>query len=508
MTANTQRPSINAALVKTLRENRCRRDRLQEGAGGDARRSRGRGRSAARRRDRERGERRSIGWRRRARRPGRRGDDGAIVELNTETDFVARTEAFRNAAAAFAGIALGVQGDRSRLLDAPAPDGDGCVSDAIARLTARTGERVNLRRSAFVSVELGVIASYVHNAAAPGLGSIGVLVALESAGRADALHAIGRGSPCTSPPALRCGCRARTSRRKCWRQKRAELIAQARQDRASRQRSSEDGRGPDAQVLRGSRCSACSRSCSNPDQRVDQALKDAEHAAGVAIASQGLRPLPDRRGHREGRTVRTRRAGLCCGIEQERRETGYRARSGGRGIFEAHAQASAWISGRLRSRGRRPRRRRRLAAVSRSDPKRCLQRATARAAHGRPPVQNGLAETGRPGLRRSRRRRRAADSVPPCRQRRDCRSAQRAYGAPLWRFAYPTAYRDDFGFDEGPRAVPVVVNGKIYTFGPRDNCTPSTSRPARSGTSTRCGGSACGRDSSARPARRWSKTAG
>jgi elongation factor Ts len=119
------------------------------------------------------------------------GTRGAIVELNTETDFVARTEAFRAAAAAFARIAISVKGDHEALLNAPAPDGDGCVADVIARLAARTGEHIQLRRSAFVSVTRGVVAPYVHNAAVPGLGSIGVLVALESSGNADALRDIG-----------------------------------------------------------------------------------------------------------------------------------------------------------------------------------------------------------------------------------------------------------------------------------------------------------------------------
>ena len=77
------------------------------------------------------------------------------------------------------------------MLNAPAPDGEGRVSDVIARLTARTGERINLRRSAFVSVSPGVVASYLHNAPAPGLGRIGVLVALESPGNVDALLDIG-----------------------------------------------------------------------------------------------------------------------------------------------------------------------------------------------------------------------------------------------------------------------------------------------------------------------------
>ena len=212
-----------------------------------------------------------------------RGATGAIVELNTETDFVARTEGFRNAAAAFAGIALRVQGDHGRLLKAPAPDADGCVSDAIARLTARTGERVHLRRSAFVSVEPGVIASYVHNAAAPGLGSIGVLVALESRGEPAALLAIGHkiamhvaaSAPLwVSPEDIPADVVA---------QKRTELTEQARQT----------GKPPEivAKMVEGRMrrfyeevVLTAQPFVLNPEQRVDQALRDAERAAGAAVA--------------------------------------------------------------------------------------------------------------------------------------------------------------------------------------------------------------------------------
>jgi elongation factor Ts len=119
------------------------------------------------------------------------GTRGAIAELNTETDFVARSEPFRNATAAIARTALSVSGDHGALLNAQTPDGDGSVSDLIARLIARTGEHITMRRSAFVSVTRGVVASYVHNAAAPGLGAIGVLVALESSANTDTLIDIG-----------------------------------------------------------------------------------------------------------------------------------------------------------------------------------------------------------------------------------------------------------------------------------------------------------------------------
>jgi elongation factor Ts len=121
-----------------------------------------------------------------------KGTHGAIIELNTETDFVARTAGFEEAATSFARLALEVMGDHEALLAAPAPDGDGRVSDVIARLTARTGEHVKLRRCGFVSVPRGAVASYVHSASAPGLGRIGVLVALESAAPPEALLGIGR----------------------------------------------------------------------------------------------------------------------------------------------------------------------------------------------------------------------------------------------------------------------------------------------------------------------------
>jgi elongation factor Ts len=120
------------------------------------------------------------------------GSRGAVIELNTETDFVARTAVFQDAVTSFARVALEVPASHEALLAAPAPDGDGRISDVIARLMARTGEHVRLRRCGFVSVARGAVASYVHSASAPGLGRIGVLVALESAAPPDALLDIGR----------------------------------------------------------------------------------------------------------------------------------------------------------------------------------------------------------------------------------------------------------------------------------------------------------------------------
>jgi elongation factor Ts len=207
---------------------------------------------------------------------------GAIVELNTETDFVARTQAFQNVAAAFALVALGVDGDHGALLNAPAPDGDGRVADVIARLSARTGERIHLRRSAFVSVSHGLVASYVHNAAAPGLGRIGVLVALESAANADALlgigHKIAMHVAASSPQWV--------SREdvpaEVVAEKRAALTEQAHNTGkpAAIVEKMVEGRLRKfyEEVVLGLQPFVL-----NPDQRVELALKEAEEAAGATI---------------------------------------------------------------------------------------------------------------------------------------------------------------------------------------------------------------------------------
>ena len=120
------------------------------------------------------------------------GKRGAVIELNSETDFVARNEQFQKAAAALAKLALSLNGDRDAILAAKAPEGEGKVSDMITGMVATIGENINLRRAAALAVNQGVIASYIHNAVADGLGRVGVLVALESTGDQAALNEIGR----------------------------------------------------------------------------------------------------------------------------------------------------------------------------------------------------------------------------------------------------------------------------------------------------------------------------
>jgi elongation factor Ts len=119
------------------------------------------------------------------------GMTGAAVELNAETDFVARNELFQNAALTVAKVALDVDGDVTALSAAKTPDGQ-AVGDMITGLIATIGENMLVRRSARFTVAQGAISAYVHNAAAPDLGRIGVLVAIDGAGDQAKIQELGR----------------------------------------------------------------------------------------------------------------------------------------------------------------------------------------------------------------------------------------------------------------------------------------------------------------------------
>jgi elongation factor Ts len=119
------------------------------------------------------------------------GMTGAAVELNAETDFVARNELFQNAARSVAKTALDVEGDVDALNAAKTADGE-VVSEMITQLIATIGENMLVRRSARFDVAQGAVAGYVHNAVAPEVGRIGVLVAIEGAGDQAALQDLGK----------------------------------------------------------------------------------------------------------------------------------------------------------------------------------------------------------------------------------------------------------------------------------------------------------------------------
>src|SRR5690349_13913004 len=105
---------------------------------------------------------------------------GAVAEVNSETDFVARNDRFQAFANQVAQLAVEGNGDLETLLRTPFPDTGRTVGEEVTNMVATIGENMNLRRIQRISVEQGIVASYVHNALAPNLGKIGVLIGLES----------------------------------------------------------------------------------------------------------------------------------------------------------------------------------------------------------------------------------------------------------------------------------------------------------------------------------------
>ena len=120
------------------------------------------------------------------------GTRGVAVEVNSETDFVAKNEQFQDFVRKTTQVALGAASDDVEALKGAAyPDG-GTVSDKLTNNVATIGENQQVRRMKTVSVSQGVVVPYMHNAAAPLLGKIGVLVALESEAGADVLEPLGK----------------------------------------------------------------------------------------------------------------------------------------------------------------------------------------------------------------------------------------------------------------------------------------------------------------------------
>ncbi len=117
---------------------------------------------------------------------------GAVVEVNSETDFVARNEAFQTLVSQITSLAIAAKGDLEALKAAVIPATGKTVTDSIADAIGVIGENINLRRTAMLEVASGAVAGYLHQQAAPGLGRMGVLVALESAGAGEALEAFGK----------------------------------------------------------------------------------------------------------------------------------------------------------------------------------------------------------------------------------------------------------------------------------------------------------------------------
>jgi elongation factor Ts len=115
-------------------------------------------------------------------------NSAALVEVNSETDFVSRNEDFQNTVRAVAGLALSCGGDIEKLSASEYPGKGHSVEAEITQLVATIGENINVRRATALFVDTGVVGSYVHAASVPGLGRIGALVAIRSEGDKEALN--------------------------------------------------------------------------------------------------------------------------------------------------------------------------------------------------------------------------------------------------------------------------------------------------------------------------------
>src|SRR6187549_2748066 len=120
------------------------------------------------------------------------GTRAAIVEVNSETDFVARNDQFQGIVGNVAKLAVEANGNVEKLAEMPFPGTGRSVAAELTDAIAKIGENMNLRRSAVIEVKDGVIGSYVHNSVKPGMGKLGVLVGLESTGDKAALLTLGK----------------------------------------------------------------------------------------------------------------------------------------------------------------------------------------------------------------------------------------------------------------------------------------------------------------------------
>ncbi|MGR6430917.1 translation elongation factor Ts [Rhizobium sp. PAMB 3182] len=218
------------------------------------------------------------------------GHKAVLVEVNSETDFVARNDAFQDIVRGIAEVALHTDGTVDAVSAATYPATGKSVADTIKDAIATIGENMALRRSVMLEVEHGVVATYIHNAAGDGIGKLGVLVALKSVGDKAVLTSIGRQVAmhvaATAPLAVR-----------------AEDVDQAAADRERAifiEQARESGK-PDAiieKMVEGrmrkffEEVALLSQAfVINPELTVAAALKEAEKEAGAAIEVTGIARL-------------------------------------------------------------------------------------------------------------------------------------------------------------------------------------------------------------------------
>ncbi|MBX9457150.1 MAG: elongation factor Ts [Rhizobium sp.] len=218
------------------------------------------------------------------------GHKAVVVEINSETDFVARNEAFQDIVRGVANVALGTDGKVESVAAAIYPATGKSVDDTIKDAIATIGENMTLRRSILLEVPEGTVATYIHNAAGDGIGKLGVLVALKSAGDKEVLWSVGRQVAmhiaATNPLAIRPEevdpVVAERERNVFIEQSRAsgkpDNIIEKMVDGRMRKFFEEVALLSQAFVI-------------NPDITVGQAIKDAEKQAGAAIEVTGMARL-------------------------------------------------------------------------------------------------------------------------------------------------------------------------------------------------------------------------
>jgi elongation factor Ts len=218
------------------------------------------------------------------------GTSAVVVGVNSETDFVARNDAFQDLVRGVASVAIGTDGSVDAIGAATYPASGKTVTDTIKDAIAHIGENMTLRRAVKLSVEDGVVATYIHNAVADGLGKLGVLVALKSTGNKDVLSAIGRQVAmhiaATNPLAIRAeevdAAVAERERNVFIEQSRAsgkpDAIIEKMVEGRMRKFFEEVALLSQAFVI-------------NPDQTVGDAIKAAEKEAGAPIEVTGMARL-------------------------------------------------------------------------------------------------------------------------------------------------------------------------------------------------------------------------
>ncbi|MDO6964072.1 translation elongation factor Ts [Rhizobium alvei] len=218
------------------------------------------------------------------------GHKAVVVEINSETDFVARNDAFQDLVRGVAQVALSTDGSVDAISAAAYPATGKSVSDSIKDAIATIGENMTLRRAAMLEVEHGVVATYVHNAAGDGIGKLGVLVALKSVGDKAVLTSIGRQVAmhiaATNPLAVR----AEEVDPAVAERERAVFIEQSR---ASGKPDNIIEKMVDGRMRKFfEEVALLSQSfVINPDLTVAAAIKEAEKEAGAAIEVVGMARL-------------------------------------------------------------------------------------------------------------------------------------------------------------------------------------------------------------------------